>query len=95
VAVHSDAGDSEQVSDLLHGPFSAVVELLRERGLLGSTANLSSNAAPDRAHLADLMPPAAAGDQCRTRTGADRPARQCPAPSPPGQRSPAAPSLGD
>ncbi|WP_206305396.1 hypothetical protein [Actinacidiphila soli] len=53
MAVHSDAGDSEQVSDLLHGPLAAVVELLRERGLLGSTANLISNAAPDREHLAD------------------------------------------
>jgi hypothetical protein len=43
----------EQVSDLLHGPLAGVVELLRERGLLGSTANLISNTVPDRAHLAD------------------------------------------
>jgi hypothetical protein len=41
------------------------VELLRERGLLGSAANRTSNAAPDLTHLADkapdiLTPPAAA-----------------------------------
>jgi hypothetical protein len=53
VAVNSDARDAEQVSDLLRGPLAGVVELLRERGLLGSTANLISNAASDQTHLAE------------------------------------------
>ncbi|WP_169317471.1 hypothetical protein [Actinacidiphila oryziradicis] len=61
-----------------------------------------SNAAPDRAHFADkgpdiLTPPTTAGDQCRTRTGADRPACSAPPRTRPasGRRQPRLSSPGD